>query len=214
MVVCGECNRFACYTGELEKAPKNCPMRDHKLRSVYEASRELYLKEDMVRNLALNSARVEAFGYGKWTRLEEIMEFAKRCNFKKIGLAFCIGLRREAKILIDILKKNGFEVISVVCKTGSVPKEEIGLEEHEKVRPNQYEALCNPIAQAMLLNESETDLNIIFGLCVGHDSLFIMHSKAPVTCLAVKDRVLAHNPMGAIYTYHNYYKNKLLNHKL
>ena len=29
---------------------------------------------------------------------------------------------------------------------------------------------------------------------------FIKHSKAPVTVLAVKDRVLAHNPLGVLYT--------------
>lgn len=83
------------------------------------------------------------------------------------------------------------------------------MKEHEKVRPGRYEVICNPIAQAMLLNKEKTDLNIIFGLCVGHDTLFIMHSEAPVTCLAVKDRVLAHNPMGAIYTSYHYYRRKL-----
>ena len=32
---------------------------------------------------------------------------------------------------------------------------------------------------------------------MGHDILFTKHSKAPVTTLAVKDRVLTHNPLGA-----------------
>jgi uncharacterized metal-binding protein len=48
-------------------------------------------------------------------------------------------------------------------------------------------------------------LNILLGLCVGDDTLFIKHSKAPVTVLAVKDRVLAHNPLGALYTARNMY---------
>jgi len=61
---------------------------------------------------------------------------------------------------------------------------------------------CNPIAQALLLNEVETDFNIIVGLCVGHDSLFIKYSKAPVTVLIAKDRRLAHNPAAALYTYY------------
>lgn len=209
MVVCGECNRFACYKGEIEKAPRNCPMRDEKYKSVYDEARKMYLEEGKVRDLALNSARVEACGYGKWTRIEETIEFAKKCNFKKIGLAFCIGLRNEAKILNEIFKKSGFEVVSVVCKTGSVPKESVGLQNYEKVRPNEYEVICNPVAQAMLLNREGTEFNVILGLCVGHDSLFIMHSKAPVTCLAVKDRVLAHNTLGAIYAF-NYYKDKLI----
>ena len=175
---------------------------------IYKKSIEEYEK-DFIRKIALNAARVEAEGYLKWTRIEETIEFAKRCGFKKIGIAFCIGLRNEARILTDILEKNGFEVCSVVCKSGSIPKERLGLKDSEKVKPGRYEVICNPIAQAMLLNKENTDLNIILGLCVGHDTLFIMYSKAPVTCLAVKDRVLAHNPLGAIYTSYHYYKKKL-----
>lgn len=68
--------------------------------------------------------------------------------------------------------------------------------------------MCNPIAQARLLNKAETDLKIILGLCVGHDSLFLSYAEAPVTVLAVKDRVLAHNPLGAIYA--GYYFDKRL----
>ncbi|WP_274596750.1 DUF1847 domain-containing protein [Desulfurobacterium thermolithotrophum] len=51
-------------------------------------------------------------------------------------------------------------------------------------------------------------MNVIVGLCIGHDMLFQMHSRAPVTTLIVKDRVLAHNPVGALYS--NYYKRKLI----
>jgi uncharacterized metal-binding protein len=56
--------------------------------------------------------------------------------------------------------------------------------------------MCNPIAQAMIMNREKTELNIIVGLCVGHDSTFI-RSEAPVTVLVAKDRVLCHNPAGA-----------------
>lgn len=69
--------------------------------------------------------------------------------------------------------------------------------------------MCNPIGQAKLLNDRKTDLNIILGLCVGHDSLFIKYSDAPITVLAAKDRVLGHNPLAAIYTSHSYYNKKL-----
>ena len=72
--------------------------------------------------------------------------------------------------------------------------------------------MCNNIAQAKILNRVKTDLNVLMGLCLGHDALFLKHSKAPVTVLAVKDRVLAHNPLGAIYADH-YYERKLASHK-
>ncbi|MPM98578.1 hypothetical protein SDC9_145766 [bioreactor metagenome] len=69
--------------------------------------------------------------------------------------------------------------------------------------------MCNPIGQANFLNSAKTELNIMLGLCVGHDSLFIKCSDAPITVFAVKDRVLAHNPLGALYLSEGYYKNKL-----
>jgi len=69
--------------------------------------------------------------------------------------------------------------------------------------------MCNPIGQARRLEKAETQLNVMLGLCVGHDSLFLRHSHAPVTVLAVKDRVLGHNPLAAVYTADGYYDKKL-----
>ena len=60
--------------------------------------------------------------------------------------------------------------------------------------------MCNPAGQAQLLNEAKTQLNALCGLCVGHDAIFAKISEAPVTTLIAKDRVLAHNPVGAIYS--------------
>ena len=40
----------------------------------------------------------------------------------------------------------------------------------------------------------------------GHDSMFYKYSKQMVTTLVAKDRVLAHNPCGAIYCAEGYYK--------
>jgi uncharacterized metal-binding protein len=161
------------------------------------------------RRISQEAARVEAIGYCMWSRVEETMEFADRIGAKKLGIAYCIGLKREAAILARIYEKNGFEVASVCCKTGSIPKEEVGLKDEDKIRPGTYEVVCNPIGQAKVLNAEETGLNVIVGLCVGHDSLFIKHSKALVTCLVAKDRVLAHNPIGALYTSESYYRKRV-----
>ncbi|MFO7982375.1 MAG: DUF1847 domain-containing protein, partial [Desulfuromonadales bacterium] len=75
-----------------------------------------------------------------------------------------------------------------------------------KVRPNTFEPACNPIAQARLLNEARTDMNIIVGLCVGHDMLFSKYSDAPVTTMVAKDRVTGHNPVSVLYGQNFYYK--------
>lgn len=138
-------------------------------------------------------------------RILEIAEFAKKMDYKRLGLIFCGGLAREAVAISDYFEKKGFEVISVICKAGCVPKEDIGLSDEEKVFRGSHESMCNPIFQAMVVNEENVDFNILVGLCVGHDSLFFKYAKAPTTVLAVKDRVTGHNPLAALYLLEGYY---------
>jgi len=108
-----------------------------------------------------------------------------------------------------ILEASGFEPFSALCKAGATDKSEIGIEDELKLKPGKHESLCNPVLQARVMNEKPTDLNVVIGLCVGHDSLFTKHSEAPVTTLIVKDRVLGHNPAAALYTTGSYYKRLL-----
>lgn len=51
-----------------------------------------------------------------------------------------------------------------------------------------------------MLNSLETDINVVVGLCIGSDCVFTRHSIAPVTTLFVKDKALANNPIGAVYS--------------
>jgi uncharacterized metal-binding protein len=139
-------------------------------------------------------------------RVQETIEFAQKLGFKKLGIAFCGGLHKEAGLLSDVLESNGFELASVGCNAGGVPKEAIGIKEKEKVRIGSYETMCNPLLQAEILNQENTELNIVLGLCVGHDALFLKKAKAFCTVLAAKDRVTGHNPLAALYTLHSYYQ--------
>jgi uncharacterized metal-binding protein len=139
-------------------------------------------------------------------RIQEIVEFAWRMNYKLLGLAFCSGLQMEGNLMTQFLKKQGFEVVSVACKVGAVPKETIGVLDNQKLAKGKFEPMCNPIAQAEILNDAGTDFNIMLGLCVGHDSLFIKNIKAPTTVFAVKDRVLGNNPLAALYACDSYYE--------
>ena len=205
MHTCASCHKHSCRTGDLKNAPSNCPCREV---DEQEKIKKEYQKPDVAK-IAYNSALVESEGYCKKTRLEEIIDFAQKCGYHNLGVAFCIGLSREAEIFCSILREHGFEVSSIICKNGSIPKEYLGIKDSQKNRPGTYEPMCNPIGQAFFLNKAKTDLNILLGLCVGHDSLFIKYSDAPITVFAVKDRVLAHNPLGAIYLSESYYKNKL-----
>jgi len=172
---------------------------------------------DGVLDFAKEASRQEARGYANRherpyvlqpdkPRIVEIYEFAREMNYKRLGLAFCIGLSREAAMVEKILKAKSFEVISVACKAGRVPKESIGISDEDKIMQGTNETMCNPIFQAMLLNEQQTEFNILLGLCVGHDSLFFKYAQAPTTVLAVKDRVTGHNPLAAVYLSHSYYR--------
>lgn len=137
-------------------------------------------------------------------RIEEIVEFCKKQGYHTLGLAFCIGLRNEALALNRILESHGFKVVSVICKVGHTDKSEIGVQPEEKISKScAHESMCNPVAQAMILNAEKTEFNLMLGLCVGHDSMFIKYAEAPVTVVAVKDRLLGHNPLAALYS--NYY---------
>jgi uncharacterized metal-binding protein len=140
------------------------------------------------------------------TRIAEICEFAERMGYKRLGLVFCVGLKSEAGIVENILKKNGFAVVSVCCKAGRTSKDLLGLDDTDKIFQGTDEAMCNPVFQAMVVNEENTDFNILLGLCVGHDSLFFKYAEAYTTVLAVKDRVTGHNPLAPIYLHNSYYK--------
>lgn len=204
-VDCTICPTQVCRTPERDKGPSFCPTRT--MGAAIDEAVERY-KDPHIREFARVASCIEAEGYCRWSRLEETLHLCNRMGFHRIGIACCVGLIKEAKTLRDILTSNGFEVVSVVCKAGGIEKETIGLKDEEKIHPGSYEAMCNPIAQAFILNRLKTDFNIMMGLCVGHDALFLKHVNALTTVLAAKDRVLAHNPIGALYTSHNYY-NKL-----
>jgi uncharacterized metal-binding protein len=146
---------------------------------------------------SLQLLRAQAVFY---RRVEETILYAKLRRYHKLGLAFCVGLSQEAELFTNLLFNEGFDVASVCCMCGAMSSDDVGLPKEDKIMPDVRQPMCNPIAQAAILDGEQCDLNILLGLCVGDDVLFIKHSQAPVTVLAVKDRVLAHNPLGALYT--------------
>jgi uncharacterized metal-binding protein len=164
--------------------------------------------------LARVAARVEGLCYeresasgavrARWTRVEDTVAFAKLMGYRRIGIATCIGLLEETGRLVEILRAQGLEPISVCCKAGSNDKGAMGIPEGDKIRPGGFEAACNPIAQAEICNRLGADMNLIVGLCVGHDMLFTKYSSAPVTTLVAKDRVTGHNPAAVLYGGHYY----------
>jgi uncharacterized metal-binding protein len=202
----------------LAKAPAFCPMK--LMPEVYAAAMTEYDKpgvKEFARLASLQEFQCYERGSDglrtKLPRIEETIQFARKCGFKRLGLAHCAGLAYEAGLVTEVLENNGFEVVSVQCKTGAVPKERIGMKPEEKIAgPDMWETMCNPIVQAMIINKSKVDLAIMLGLCIGHDTLFIKYCEVPLTVLAVKDRVLGHNPLAALYAGNTYYQR--LKHKI
>ena len=204
MTKCAECTLHGCELNDMEKTMKDCPSKETELQKQAQA---LYREKENLQ-IAHTASVVEAEGYGSLCRLEEIMLFSKKNGFQKLGLVFCIGLAKEARVVEKILTYNGFEVVSAACKNGAVPKSHIDVTDAETLSGNCGEIMCNPIGQALLMNSEKTQLNIILGLCVGHDTLALKYLEAPATILAVKDRVTGHNPLAAVYVAESYYKKR------
>ena len=212
---CAKCTKTVCYSEAFLKGPPNCPTKTKK--GIIQKALTEY-DDPQTREFARQASIQEFECYmhlpegltPRNPRVEEVAQFAKKMGYKKLGIAFCIGLQDEAKMLTRILENRGFEVVSACCKAGAIPKERIGITKEQKIGgPGTFETMCSPITQAEILNDEGTEFNILVGLCVGHDSLFFKYSKAPVTVLVAKDRVFGHNPVMGLYLTGSYYRKLL-----
>jgi uncharacterized metal-binding protein len=221
--MCAKCARVVCSPAigiaempTIDEAPSYCPMRV--LPGPIDKACHEYDKPEVKEFARLASIQefecYERTEHGlrtKIPRIEELIQFSKRCGYKRLGIAFCLGLRREAQLLTSVLEGRGFEVISVCCKAGAAPKHRIGIKPEQQIAgPERWESMCNPIVQAEILNDQRVDLAVMLGLCIGHDTLFIKYCRVPMTVLAVKDRVTGHNPLAALYLIQSPYYARLL----
>lgn len=196
---CSACSVLSCKNND-GNYPSFCLTKSLD-QDLLQESLDIYDNDQRYGTIAQVSAGIEGDFYGQKTRVEETIEFIKRIGAKKVGIATCVGLIPETRLFTKLLDKEGIVYYTVGCKVGAVDKTRIGIPEEKKLnRGCGHESMCNPILQAKILNEQKTDFNIMIGLCVGHDSLFLKHVEAPTTVLIVKDRVLCHNPVAALYS--------------
>lgn len=141
------------------------------------------------RSLEIMQAAEDAYIRGS-NRVEEIKNFAVKAGYKRIGIAHCVTFPNEAESLKQYLSSD-FEVFSVDCKCGRIPK-------HDMLGGEGKAIMCNPAGQAEYLKGNNTELNISMGLCVGHDMVFNQKSASPVSTLIVKDRANKHNTIESI----------------
>jgi uncharacterized metal-binding protein len=112
------------------RGPKFCPTLNRE--DAIKGAAKVYQKEE-IREFARQASIQEGECYSgrdkkPYTqfpvkpRVQEICEFAHKRGFKRLGIAFCVGMTNEASLLNKILVKQGFEVVSVMCKAGRVPE--------------------------------------------------------------------------------------------
>lgn len=161
---CVKCTVLRCRSKEMDKkVPVSCPTE--KYRGLVKETVEKYMLPE---NQAINKGWI---GFTSkvmdpekprerlaWTRVDEIMEYARIRGMTRLGIATCGELLPESKLLSDILESNGFDVVSVTCLCGETDPQEIGMPGNK---------ICNPIMQAEVLNREKTELNMMMGLCLG-----------------------------------------------
>lgn len=189
---CASCQPQTCFTGQGEMPP-GCPDQNREPREIQEPS-DGYINY------------VSKVGDKEINRLSELIEYAAFRGYKKVGIAGCIGLHDELRVITDVFKNSGLSLSTVMCKTGSLEKKTVGVPAKNRMTTESGYGIgiiaCNPVAQALLLNREETELNCIVGLCAGHDSIFMKYSKAPVITLIAKDRSNSHNPASILYNFY------------
>jgi uncharacterized metal-binding protein len=224
-VSCVDCKAWACFpdVSTVKKGrrepPPYCPSNAQ--REVCEQALTKYTDKtlEFARSAALIENACYAIDPNTGTavlpmvtlhpRAEEIIMLAKVAAYKKLGLAFCVELQKEAELYTNILENNGFDVVSVCCKAGAIPKEEICVTEEEKLYgPNSEETMCSGLIMAELLNSENTDMNILMGLCVGQDALFFKYAEAFSIPFAIIDRVYGGATMEGIYQVFNSWGNR------
>lgn len=199
MLTCSSCAHKECakapsLRGEL---PANCPIASETATTGAMAEYRRPEVADFYANAGYAAVHAKE---NRHPRIAETVDFCRRMGYRHIGIASCIGSQRDADYCARIFRREGFEVETVICCAGGLNELEIGVKIPEKYHdgPN-YCAACNPIGQAKLLNEAKTEFNLVLGLCVGHDSLFLKYAEAPCSILTVKDRLFPSNPVAGIY---------------
>jgi uncharacterized metal-binding protein len=189
---CQYCATKGSFTGERRRMPTTCPTRTHA-----ELTRDVSGYSDPDRRELMRVADATPFTPDRRmrNRVEELVAYAKGRGYERIGVAFCVSMLAEAQSLGRLLEAEGLSAHLVCCRVGAVDYDAIGL---PKSHPDRFAAICNPVAQAKLLNLARVDLVAQIGLCIGHDLVLQDECDAPVTTLVVKDRALDHAPIRAL----------------
>ena len=181
----------------------NCTSCDNKIcrKEQISCERESFVKSDIISQYQEESHReiveaaaklVDSGRSGKLSRMEEIIEFAKRMNYQKLGIAYCYGMEKQARAIEKFLTDEWFDVSAVSCSVGGLKQSEVN------AASCIHKVSCNPLGQAEQLNAEKVDLTLVVGICMGHDILLNRNLSMDFTTLVVKDRKFNHAPLMGI----------------
>jgi len=189
---CSVCATAGSFKGDVSRMPRTCPTRTHADLATDVSGYRGEERQALMR--AADETPFAADGSFR-NRVQELSHYARRRGLRRVGVAFCVSMLKESQELARQLQGEGLETELVCCRVGAVDHDAIGL---PKAHPDRFAAICNPVAQARLLNEREVDLVAQVGLCIGHDLVLQEECRAPVTTLVVKDRALDHHTIAAL----------------
>jgi uncharacterized metal-binding protein/predicted Fe-Mo cluster-binding NifX family protein len=198
LVDCLACHDRICLNGEPCAAISG---RDRELKGEPDTRRVI----EAMLDISLESERTLC-------RLSEFIYFSLEMRYQRVGLAYCVELEESTQILVRVLRRF-FKVYPVCCKIGgSIIADQMDAPYRSGHHSPGRRIACNPSRQAEVLNRLDTDINIMSGLCMGADCVFARLSEAPVTALFVKDKSLANNPIGALYS--DYYLKEAIQSRI
>jgi len=184
---CLECTNRVCLDG------KTCEKSIGDIGCQLAPNSELLHMLDAATDIACEKERTLC-------RLSELIYFCLEMQYKRLGISYCVDLEEPTEILVRVLRRF-FTVYPVCCRVGGFIQTNPLYPESQKDKKNSIKDIsCNPWGQAQILNRLGTDLNVMVGLCMGADCVFMQGSLAPATGLFIKDKSLANNPIGAIYS--------------
>ena len=193
-IQCASCFKQSCV-GDGHQEKDYCPT--YSLPEIFKNAKKIYAEDGETGLLAKHAAVIESKGYMVWPRLKDIIELARRMEYKKVAVLFCPDLKREAIKTCRILTESGFTVTSRVCGV-------------TKAKPQLPETVM------FELNASGPEMIINAGLCVACETEMVGFSKVPVTTFIARDKKMNNNPAASVYASskwrdwaHEIYRDKL-----
>ena len=179
------------YIYEPDKAPETCPARIH--TEVLEQAKEICRTDGTdAHKLWQAFGRLIGTGGAQKSRVEHIVDFCRSLGVQKIGIGSCLRYLKDAYFLQSVFQEESFDCPVVFCKVGGWQTKDIG------VNKETDWIICNPITQAMILNELGCDVKVTLGLCMGHEMIFTKYAEGYVTNLYVKEKISDERPRDTV----------------